>query len=358
MIVAHAWRRVALLLAAVFIPPILLINHLADTGSTVILEESFRAEVKRDSVTVTVPISRSEKDVEGTVSVELLDETDKVIAQNSVEVRLRQGDNFPSVNVSWSRLGQAADSDSILDLILWTRVRYRFTPNAGAPSSHELTGIRALALMTKELFALSVIAPEESPSGLPARIRIAAEHPLTGLPIPGVRIEARLYPEDLEDEKAAALSINKSGVSGSDGFVAWDFLPPGSRESSLSYKLDVTATLGSLSVKDEREIRFRRDIYSIITTDKKLYQPGQDLHIRALVYNRHSRRPCAAEPVDVEIEDQEYQTVFARQLTTDRFGVAYVDWEIPVTTPLGQYSVEAKSEGEGAIGNTSVRVSR
>ncbi|MCI0485259.1 MAG: MG2 domain-containing protein [Blastocatellia bacterium] len=371
MITAHLWRRTIILFAVSSLSLTLALAHLAAPGPPSVREDRMRADLSRDSVTITLPIHQPGASVIGKLAIALLDETGKTVAENSAHIKLLDGDNLPSLRLSWPEFAEADDWEDRFDMILWSRVYYRFVAEEGDYSGREIAGVRALGLMVKELFALRIIAPYEPAvpaPGSPLHIRVFAENPMTGVPVRGVRITAALYPESVDEADRIKISflarhsITKTGETGADGSLSWDFdeLPPpvSKDDDETEYTLKLTGLRGIITVEQEREIEFQRATYCVITTDKGLYQPGQILHVRLLAYDSHSRRPRKSEALTIRITDQENETAFEREVTTDRFGVAAADWQIPPTTPLGQYTIEVRGNNDDPSGQASVRVSR
>ena len=98
----------------------------------------------------------------------------------------------------------------------------------------------------------------------------------------------------------------------------------------------------------------------MVTTDKPIYQPGQKLHVRALVFDS-SKHAAANVEANVKITDPENSSVFKTTIHTSRFGVATADWEIPENTRLGNYGVEVELDDESyddARSFQSVKISR
>src|SRR5260370_4619445 len=98
----------------------------------------------------------------------------------------------------------------------------------------------------------------------------------------------------------------------------------------------------------------------MVSTDKPLYQPGQTLHTRVLMFDA-SRHALADQKATLEISDPESTMAFRAEINTSRFGVANADWAIPENTRLGDYLVAVELEGdkyEDARGAATVKISR
>jgi len=80
----------------------------------------------------------------------------------------------------------------------------------------------------------------------------------------------------------------------------------------------------------------------LVQTDKPLYQPGQMLHIRALVFG-DEHRALATKKIYIQVEDEDGTVVFRDERTSSRFGVVATDWAIPDRIRLGEYRILAKT---------------
>ena len=93
----------------------------------------------------------------------------------------------------------------------------------------------------------------------------------------------------------------------------------------------------------------------MLTTDKKLYQPGQTIHIRALALRTMDLRP-ARRPIRIRVRDPKQNVVFSNDGKTSGFGVASLDFALAREINLGWYTVEASGDGAGKHARSSRRV--
>jgi uncharacterized protein YfaS (alpha-2-macroglobulin family) len=83
----------------------------------------------------------------------------------------------------------------------------------------------------------------------------------------------------------------------------------------------------------------------LINSDKPLYQPGQVMHVRALVFTP-SRHALADQNILIRILDPEETTVFRSVVKSSRFGIVNTDWLIPENTRLGDYQIRVGVDAE------------
>jgi hypothetical protein len=241
------------------------------------------------------------------------------------------------------------------DKTLWYRLRYRVAPesdNSFAPVS----GIISLSEITPDLFELRVTASEFPIPGKTYRTHIRALHPLTSRPVGGVSVTAKLkFDNDRQN------SFTTAGVTNSQGYVSLDFTLPRDLIAEDG-EVEIKASRGEF--KQEIEFETRDDPRGmnriILTTDKPIYQPGQTLHVRALLFDFINRAIPNAN-LKLTISDPEGTRQFRADLKTSRFGVANVDWQIPDNTRLGEYSINLEMDddkhGEARM-ETRVKISR
>lgn len=88
----------------------------------------------------------------------------------------------------------------------------------------------------------------------------------------------------------------------------------------------------------------------MLRTDRRLYEPGEPVHVWALVRDARSGRPIAGRELDVTVEGGPVRTI-ERTITTAESGVAELSFELLESAPEGDVSVHL------AIGSLSRAVS-
>lgn len=243
--------------------------------------------------------------------------------------------------------------------MLWYRLRYQLTPlpTAEQPGTERVEGIVSLSEITPDIFQLSVTTADHAREGTRYRAQVRTLHPITSRPVKGVEVEAELdFDSDSDLDK-----IKISRVTDGNGYAAFDFDLPRQIKGDDDLDLEIVARRGILVEKADTDIELDRAAQIFITTDKPLYQPGQVLHARALVFDS-SKHALGERAATLEIEDPQNQTVFSAELKTSRFGIASADWTIPDNLKLGDYSIkvgmdDSDGDGEGE-GYTVVKISR
>jgi hypothetical protein len=85
----------------------------------------------------------------------------------------------------------------------------------------------------------------------------------------------------------------------------------------------------------------------LLTTDKPIYQPGQQILIRALALGAFDRRPPAASDIEVIIADAKGNKVYRETATTSEYGVASWTFQLADEVNHGNYKITA------TLGDTS-----
>ncbi|MFH0862803.1 MAG: MG2 domain-containing protein [Candidatus Altiarchaeota archaeon] len=134
-----------------------------------------------------------------------------------------------------------------------------------------------------------------------------------------------------------------SGVTDETGSAEISFTLPASEwpegEYGLRASVGEDTYLGSVEVRGESA--------ALLTTDKPLYQPGQEIHMRALLINPFSRKPITQEPATFEVEDSKANKIFKKSALTDRFGIASADLLLADDINLGAYKVRVLTDKGG-----------
>jgi hypothetical protein len=319
----------------------------AQPGTTLEVDKgAIRAAFRPGGVVVSIPVSNPQTaPVSASLRAELLDPDDKVLATETQSVLLPAGSSVQSVTLP---LDSAATDER-----LWSRVRCRLAPEGGGPV---VTAIVSLAAATPELFVLRVAYAPDAFAGAAYRLRVQAVNPVTRRPIAGVPVTGAVDPHegDPGTPAAAARTTNRNG----EAVLRW---PSGSIKAGAAGEIVIRGKKGSLEQQASVDVRFSAHHRFVTSTDKRLYQPGQALHARTLLFDSRKHAMPGA-PVRFRLDDPDGTTLFSVTATTNRFGVASVDWQLPDTAGLGNYLLATElsgvDEGIAEGGASLVRVRR
>lgn len=281
-----------------------------------------------------------------TVKLELLDKNDGVLSEITATQSVAPGSRTLRFN-----LPPLADDVSEINLrdVIWYRLKYRMADAAGSGTSID-SGIISLSQIMPDLFEIRVATSDFAREGGRYRARVQALHPFTHRPAAGVQVKGEIVFEDDDRKSTASATTNK------EGYALLDLvLPP--NLSTIRGGLHVVGTRAGAVAKVEGEVQADNMVRTIITTDKTLYQPGQTMHIRALMLSA-AKRALANQSIVIRVYDPEHVTVFMTTARSSRFGVVNADWPIPDNVRLGDYRIAVDREGDNYYPDFTVRISR
>ena len=318
-----------------------------ETNSSILLE--------KDPAEVLLAVENSSAaNVPARVQVELLNPRDipvakaadlQSIAPGGQKLRLSLPFAFPS------------SGDPARKQLLWYRIHYRLSPQE-SPDEILADGIVSLSKMTPDLFELRVAAAEMVREGK-YRVRIQAVHPLTQRPSANVRVAGQVTIDGDSEEK---VELTRSASTDAKGQALLDFEFP-SRFPKYPHRVWTTGELrvrgkkGAISVQTTGEVRLEQFARVLISTDKPLYQPGQVMHVRALMLTA-ANQALANYDTFFKICDPGGAVLYRTVVTASRFGIASADWTIPENTRLGDYRIWVGIDGGDEETSQQIRVSR
>lgn len=202
----------------------------------------------------------------------------------------------------------------------------------------------------QDLFALRLIAPEIVHPGRALPVRVQAFSPYTLEPRPGIEVEAVLTAETAGGEVA----VSASGRTGPSGEALLE-LPVPEDVPGGSY-LDLRAVgRGGGQVRRAEVSMVVWGATAVLSTDKAIYRPGQELRMRAL-WRREPEGVLARSPVSFEIRDPKGSLVYSRRAETSPAGIATADWSIPERMSEGSYRITAAAEATAGEAVRSVEI--
>ena len=302
---------------------------------------------------VVLPVENAlDHPVDAHVKLELLDPDGVTRATVERDCQISRGRRDLTFPIALSLTGKSATSTREL---LWYRLRYQIAP-ASSAKFDRVANVISLSEITPDIFTVNVASARKAHEGSPYRLRVKTAHPLTGKPVAGVNIEGQMT---FDGDDRADVVLKQSARTDASGFATLDFQIPRALEDDEG-KLEVTARRGVLLESAETDVELDRETQIMVSTDKPLYQPGQIVHTRILMFDS-SRHALSGDTATIKISDPESSTAFRADVTSSRFGVAGADWQIPENIRLGNYSVEVKltsGKYEDAYGAATLKISR
>jgi len=296
--------------------------------------------------------SALKESVSAHIEVELVDNDGGIWAPAARDEQIKPGANRIAIPIQLWLSGKAATDTREL---LWYRLRYRVAP-VGAAQFERFDGVLSLSEITPVIFALQVATSEKAHEGSGYRLRVRAAHPLTSKAIADVKIDADVKFDGYDRDDVV---LKQSARTDANGFALLDFQIPRDLEDEAG-EIKVIGRRGILTETAESDIELDRNARLMVSTDKPLYQPGQTLHARVLMFDG-SRHALADQEATLKISDPDSSTVFRADLSSSRFGVISADWVISENARLGDYRVEVNVDGDKydvAYSGTTVKISR
>jgi uncharacterized protein YfaS (alpha-2-macroglobulin family) len=311
--------------------------------------------IQDQTIVVLEVINPASQNLPAHLRLELVDPQDAIRGLAIRELTLQPGPNKLSIPLALTT--QALKNDD--KTLPWYRLRYRITPLPAAKLALDAaSGIISLSeIETPDIFALEVSAPRQTHPGARHYTHIRTRHPITGKPVKNVNLTVELKLDD--DDDAQGPAVRSSGITDADGYALVPLNIP-AKISSDEGELKVVARHGGYVKETSEEIELPNNAQIMVTTDKPIYQPGQPLHVRALVFDS-ARHAAANAEVTLKVTDPENTNVFETTLHTSRFGVANSDWTIPENTRLGDYAITVEVDDENysdSQGYQTVKISR
>jgi A-macroglobulin TED domain/Alpha-2-macroglobulin family/Carboxypeptidase regulatory-like domain/MG2 domain/Alpha-2-macroglobulin bait region domain/A-macroglobulin receptor binding domain/Macroglobulin domain MG3 len=282
------------------------------------------------------------------IRLELLDTNNRVRARTFREEAIKTGRSTRSLALAETEV-IASTTDK-----LWWRLHYVITPLDA--SLTPLEGFISASEITPDIFDLQVFAATDARAGMRYQARVRTAHPITDQSVSGVNISALAKYELNQKEQA----LKASAITNQDGYavVTFDLPKDFGEDDSHNVEIKFTAKKGGLQHVEEIDLNLLQTDTYIVTTDKSLYQPGQTIHTRVVIFDQQ-RRARSDYEIEAVIEDAEEQKAFRTKLKTSKFGVASFDWKIPESTKLGGYKITIGTPSPTkAWGETYVKVSR
>ena len=317
------WRtRILLVFCLASLP---FANRSTAAGVLRVDESTTRVHIESDKLEVLLALENSTaNEIAAHVKVELLDPRNRVPATAESPETIQPGSTTVRLQVplAISKLSKESRRE-----LLWYRLRYQIIQ---PHSTSAIEGTLSLSEITPSLFELRVATARSARANLRLRATVRAMHPTQLRAVSGVAVSGRI---ELDQKRI----LQASATTNSDGYALLYFdLPASPPKDEIQIK--VIGTLGGLTAEAKDEIELDTNARILISTDKPLYQPGQRLNARALVFDS-SNRAVANHDVTLRITDPDNTSVFRAALKTSRFGVASADWQIPANARLGQYMV-------------------
>jgi hypothetical protein len=295
-------------------------------------------------------VNPSNKTLVADFRLELLDSNNKV--ESFVTGKFQEKPGRTVEKVEWPLDYLVNISPSSLG---WRRLHYSIVHRqelGAAPAE----GFVQMSRTLLGVFEVRMTAASKAKPGNRFPVRVRVDDPSNGKPLRGTAVDLTLALGDDDDN-----AIKHRVTTDYSGYAVYSFDLPKQIQADEG---TVTAEAKRGPYSDDVELTFdlRSKSKLTLTTDKPLYQPGQQAHLRVLAFGP-DKRAFAGKDLVITIEDEDGSEQFHETLKTSRFGVASADWDIPQKLRLGNYQVHATLKGseddyDAPQARATVRVSR
>ena len=260
---------------------------------------------------------------EGRLEIEVLNPEDEVLARSERQIGA-------DAKGTWQADLKLAKPLATGELV-WQRLRYRFTYSGEkSPKLEETYSISEILRMP----VVRVLGQRSYLSGGQAAVRVIAtdSHNRPAAGPASVRI-------DLERQGQPARTVF-TGPLNPRGTAEAQFRLPAGLTGNATLRYMVDTQLGSAEVA--QPVRIEDQVSILLTTEKPIYQPGQAIHVRALVLDRSSHAATANRDLTLWIQDSRGNKVFKKATRTDEFGIASAEFRLAEEVNLGTYHLHAE----------------
>ena len=96
----------------------------------------------------------------------------------------------------------------------------------------------------------------------------------------------------------------------------------------------------------------RRSLKAYVYTDRPVYRPGHEVHLKAVLRWNEKGQPVAFDRQQVEfvVTDPDEKVVLRQQRPVDAFGAAFTSLTLPAKAALGDYTITVNSEDSDGSG--------
>ncbi|MEM1184202.1 MAG: alpha-2-macroglobulin family protein [Planctomycetota bacterium] len=187
-------------------------------------------------------------------------------------------------------------------------------------------------LLAPSPYDLQIMGQRTLASGSAASIRVRLASVDPDRDVSGRDVWIELRDEERGHRVELARFATDAEGSGSPRFTMPEW-PSG------TYSLSVSARTPSGTESIVREVALERSARVILSTDKPVYQPGQNIRVRVYAIDRGSRRPLAGEAVKFELTDPKGNLIFRERTIASAFGIASTECRLAALLNEGDYTL-------------------
>lgn len=293
-------------------------GQLAAEGDVRLSNKKIAAALDDGELTVSFPF-RNGEDRKSSVSyaVALYDLKGKRLDREDGTWQAASGESLFEITLDNVRTREGPHQE--IDYVL----SYRFT--AGG---RKLRGKKSLYYVLPKP-ALAAALPERFYAGAATRVPLVVRDAVSKAPYARQKVVVMAQQE-------GGRKVKRSAVTDESG-AAMVTLPP-FKKGTVSLEA-VAKVRGASRPRLKATANVAEETKVFVSLDKPLYQPGQTMHIRALVLRKPDMLPAALEDTLFEIFDPKGNKVFKQVGKTNRFGVVSAEFTLANQVNKGKYNI-------------------
>jgi len=301
-------------------------------GLGAVEESAIRAAIVGEDIEIQVPLERLRSGtLSGSLEIALLEVGGgEPVEVGSTNARFAQTDRTEEHRVVVAGAGAGLERVDAATLVIGWRVRL---------SGGDLYGNRSLYASLGSL-DVQLRGPSELAPGARSPLRVIVRDPESSTVITGAEVRAVLE-VDMGEEATERHELFR-GLTDARGEVLEQIALP---EGVDAGTIRVTVTHDGAQIWATHALETHVDNQVYLSTDKTIYKPGQDVHLRFLALEGPDRTPVASRAVSFEARDAEGNKVFRRSADTDTFGVASIIVPTDTRVNEGVWTFTAEIDG-------------
>jgi uncharacterized protein YfaS (alpha-2-macroglobulin family) len=185
-------------------------------------------------------------------------------------------------------------------------------------------------------FDVRVFGQNELEAGAKSSLRVQVLNRKTGAAVSGVPVSIELSGAATGTDVQLASFTTDARGTGRPTFTVPDWQE---QNGVLRIVADVP-NAGQAAVS--QTVTVKRSWKLMLSTDKPVYQPGQEIQVRALALRRADRKPVAGQEVVFSIIDPKGNVIFKKQTTSSSFGISSCSCLLASEVIEGAYTVICK----------------
>ncbi len=229
----------------------------------------------------------------------------------------------------------------------WKRLRNYVAGGAFATAAGVALLLLGLHLYLQNLspspYDLRLLGQTRLQPGTPASLRVRLTDRTKGSALVGVPVEVAL-----RDRQSRQSTILCSFVTDAEGTGEPRFNVP---DWEGDFDLVVSAKPGWSTETLQQGVRLQRDWNLMLTSDKPVYQPGQEIHLRSLTLGKLDLKPAADRDAVFTVSDPKGNVIFKKGPKNSAFGIAWADCALDPEVAEGTYTAQC------TVGNTVSKLS-